>query len=77
MYDPDDTYDDDFDDDESPVDVIACPQCGAEIYEESVSCPHCGEYITDNSHPLSGRPWWWIALGVLGVVALLASLLVV
>jgi zinc-ribbon domain len=85
MYDPDDSYEDDvdddsyeddYDDDDSSGDFLPCSHCGAEIYEDSVSCPQCGEYITRNSHPLADRPWWWLALGVLGIVALLASLLV-
>lgn len=76
-----DSYDDDLDDDEfddeddSSDDLLDCPHCGAAIYDDSVSCPVCGEYVTFGTHAFSGKPWWWLALGVLGVLALLASLL--
>ncbi|MBX3413478.1 MAG: zinc-ribbon domain-containing protein [Pirellulales bacterium] len=71
---PDD--DDDYEaDDDTTDDLVECPHCGAAIYEDSVACPRCGEYITNSSHPFAGRPWWWLALGALGILALLASLI--
>lgn len=78
--DNDEYYDDDFEydaqaEDDSP-DLRPCPECGAEIYEDSEQCPICGNYITFGSlGPWSGRPLWWIILGAVGVVALIAALL--
>ena len=73
-YDADD-YDTDGYDEDEPNDVRPCPVCGAEIYEDSLRCPVCGNYITfDSVGPWSGKPFWWIVLGVLGVVALVVAL---
>ena len=71
--------DDDSDDEESfdpdePVDLVPCPTCGTEIYEEAQRCPACGEYVIHGrSPPWEGQPAWYIALAVLGVVAVLVT----
>lgn len=67
--DPDDRDEEGPDEDEEWID---CPDCGRQIHVESEQCPHCGQYITDESGPAGiwqGRSWWWIALGVLGIIA--------
>lgn len=71
---PDDAYlgDGDWDDDEA--ELIDCPACGAEIYEEAEQCPVCGEYVLPDNHVWSGRPAWWVVLGVLGLLATMAML---
>ena len=74
------TRDDDFDDpaddpwEEETTDNVTCPVCGADVYEDADQCPSCGEYILPDTCIWSGRPLWWIALGVLGIVALAAAL---
>ena len=66
---------DELDDSEFPEEeddvtsTVPCPECGAEVYEESVQCPVCGSYITHATDVWSGRPGWWMLLGVLGVLA--------
>lgn len=55
--------------------LIDCPRCGAEIYEDAVQCPICGEYVTRGSQAWTGRPNWWIALGLLGIIAVIVTLL--
>ena len=77
--DPADSFDerefpdeDDFDD--QPGETLPCPQCGGDVYEDSDRCPHCGSYVVFSTHPFAGRAWWWIALGVLGVVSLILTL---
>lgn len=72
----DDWDDPDFDDDISDewqsddhVETLACPSCGEQIYEEAQQCPHCGQYVTPSSSPLLGRPWWFVVLGILGIIA--------
>lgn len=69
--DPDDWPDED-DDDESAV--VTCPNCHAEVYEDAEQCPACGEWITGSTHPFSGRPLWFIAIGVAGLAATIAAL---
>lgn len=67
--------DDDWpDDDPDESDVVTCPNCGADVYEDAEQCPACGEWITSSTHPLSGRPWWFTALGVVGILATIATL---
>ena len=71
-----DLSDDEFpewDDDDS--DETACPECGAVIYDDSVQCPRCGAYITFDTNRFSDKPLWWMALGLLGVIALVVVLL--
>jgi predicted RNA-binding Zn-ribbon protein involved in translation (DUF1610 family) len=70
-------WDDDFDpgsDDDAPAVTVACPDCGAEVYEESERCPSCGEWILRTHSPWSGHSTWWVVLGVAGVVATIAVL---
>jgi hypothetical protein len=60
--------------DDASDDTEPCPECGADIYEDAEQCPHCGAYVTHSTSAWSGRPLWWIVLGVLGVVALVIAL---
>lgn len=69
---PDDDEPEEWDDD--AAEVIECPACGAEVYEEAVSCPVCGEYIVADTSPWTGRPLWWIVLGAAGVAATVLAL---
>lgn len=64
----------DFDDD--ATDTVACPHCGADVYEDADYCPVCDNCITvaSGASPLLGRPLWWILLGLAGVTATLAAL---
>ena len=59
--------DEDNFDDES-TETVLCPNCGAEVYEDAIRCPVCGDYITLNNYVWSGRPVWWIVLGLLGTI---------
>lgn len=71
----DDDSDDDSPDDESDVaDVLRCPACGAEVYEDAEQCSACGEWITFSTHPFAGRSLWFIAIGVLGIAVTIAAL---
>ena len=71
----DDEYpeEDEFDDD--LTETVPCAQCGAEVYEDAVRCPHCGTYISHDVDLWSGRPGWWIILGLLGIAAVILALL--
>lgn len=68
-----DPYDNNPYADDSP-DLIDCPVCGAEIHEDSLQCPRCGDYLTADTSHWSGRSWWWTALGLLGILAVLLGL---
>ncbi len=69
-----DDWDDDFDgeeffgEDEETL-VVSCPGCGADVYEDAEQCPVCGDYIVHETRIWSGKGWWWILLGLAGVVA--------
>ncbi len=56
------------------IETIPCPECGAEVYEDAPRCPYCGAYVTADTRPWSGRPLWWIILGVAGVLATILAL---
>ncbi len=83
--DPNDDLDDDSEDDDFAAGVVVvpvvasetvpCPACGASVYEDAIRCPVCGEYVSHSAHWTAGRPWWWIALGIVGVVAVLGTML--
>ena len=73
----DNEYPDEDLEDDDLSETLPCPECGAEVYEDSERCPHCGHYITTGSGSLwAGRPAWWVLLGLLGIVAVVFALIV-
>lgn len=62
-------YDEPGDDLDDAAETLPCPHCGTEIYEEAEQCPVCGNYVTFGTSIWSGRPIWWIALALVGLVA--------
>ncbi|MBI1249654.1 hypothetical protein GC197_17655 [bacterium] len=82
MYDSDD-YGDDWDNDEDwsdepdddQDDTINCPNCGAEIFDDTDVCPICMHAIIHDRSPWSGKSVGWIVLGVLGIIATIVMLL--
>ena len=72
---PDDLGDyDDADDADDETLTRECVRCGADVYEDVDQCPLCGAWITADTSPWSGRAWWWVALGILGVIGLITVL---
>ncbi len=58
---------------ESPT--VTCPECGGEVYEEADCCPYCGFYLdAASTHAFIGRPAWFVALGVIGILATILAL---
>ena len=72
-----DEGEDAWDDDESAAVVTECPKCGADIYEDAVRCPLCGEYVTQSTSPWSQKPGWWRVLGLAGIIAVIAGIIMV
>ena len=72
----DDFQDDDYDDviDDSTSEVVVCPECGDDVYEDAEQCPLCGAYIVHQYSPWSKRPLWWVVLGLLGVISVIITL---
>lgn len=71
-------HDSDFNDSDPDLDetpTVRCANCNAEVYEEADSCPACGEFLIDGGGgSWRSKPAWYVALGLLGVVAVLLTL---
>jgi hypothetical protein len=65
----------DEDEDEDVAETQPCPSCGAAIYEDAEQCPVCGDYVVESRRTLSGWPWWFVALGLLAIVAVILALI--
>jgi len=63
--------------DDDEAETVKCPSCNADVYEDADQCPVCGEFIVTDTSIWSDKPWWWIALGLLGIIALIAALVFV
>jgi hypothetical protein len=61
--------------DDGDAEVVTCPSCGEEIFEEAQQCPYCGDYVVHSTSPLVGRPLWFCLLGVLGMAATVFGIL--
>lgn len=71
-------WDDDFDSVDVADDVMACPDCGGEVYVDAERCPGCGHWVTDAERMArSGEDARWVKWAaillllvfVLGVIA--------
>ena len=69
-----DEGDEDWPDDDDSTELVPCPRCGCDIYEEAEQCPVCGEYITHERPPMEGRPAWFLWLGLAGIIAVIIVL---
>ena len=81
-WDDDEDHDDEDDwypegqDDPDELDLVTCPACGEEIYEEAEQCPECGHYMVRGSNsPLRTAPNWYVAIALLGIVAVIIAML--
>lgn len=61
--------------DDDEADVIPCPNCGTEVYEEADMCPVCGEFIIAGRSPWQGRSPLFVVVGLLGIAAVILVLL--
>ncbi len=62
----------DLDSDDPEDDLVACPSCGNDVYEDAEKCPHCGDWMIPHS---GSRRLHWI--WVLAAVAVLVSFVAV
>jgi hypothetical protein len=66
---PDDDLDyENAEDDADGETVIACPHCGADVFDDAEQCPACGSWITGDRRALAGKPSWFVVLGLVGVL---------
>lgn len=71
----DDSSDDSWSDDsDETADQRECPMCGCDVYADAEQCPLCGEWFARNHTAWDGRPWWFVLLGIAGIVAVILSL---
>lgn len=74
-----DAPDDEIRDDEYPEpddesETIICPGCQADVYDDVERCPYCGDDLLTSSNVWLGRAWWWILLGLLGIISVIFTL---
>jgi hypothetical protein len=59
MYNDQDDEDDEFPLDDESAELMVCPHCRSEIYEDSQRCPKCDNYITPSISPWNNKPFVW------------------
>ena len=64
-------YPDEDDADDSDIETVECPECHRQVYEEAEQCPYCGHFITHDTRVWAGKPWWWVAIALAGIVGLI------
>lgn len=70
----DDWDEEDWPDDDGVNDVVPCPNCGEDIYEDAQQCPSCGNYFVAPTSAWSGKSPIWIILGLAGIIAVIVAL---
>jgi len=58
---------DDYDQDEM---TLPCPNCNADVYEDTPRCPNCGEYITGSNRNAFAKRSNWLRNLIVIVIAL-------
>ncbi len=73
-YDTDDQeWQEEFREFEGPEsEMLPCPSCGAEVYEETQRCPHCGDWIMPLAGSTRRKRRVWIIAALLAIIAILA-----
>ncbi|MDP7163148.1 MAG: zinc ribbon domain-containing protein [Phycisphaerae bacterium] len=51
-------------------DTVTCPFCGEEVYDDVDRCSACGHFLTQPKEDWSDKTWWWVLLGLAGLVAI-------
>lgn len=64
-------FDDEWEgEDEETSEVLLCPSCRQDVYEDTQQCPHCGDWITPAYPDQPAKRWIWTLAVVLIVLAL-------
>jgi len=56
--------------------TVACPYCGAEMFEDAPQCAACGNYISAEDHPAAPKPTWIVVTAVLCLAMALGWVLI-
>jgi len=64
----------DEDDASEQATTTVCPNCRAEMYDDTEQCPHCGEYITRLQFLVPAFAWWVYVGAIAALVGMVASL---
>lgn len=59
------------DDDNDSDDMLACPACGAAVYEETQQCPHCREWIIPVDRSDRAKRVVWTIAAILIITSML------
>ena len=51
------------------TDVIRCPHCRGDVYEDAEQCPACGEYLSPAAHRTLPPIWLCVAIALLIIIA--------
>lgn len=65
---------DGYADDWEESDLITCSACGALVDEDAIYCPVCDASIESGPSIFRNKSWWWIVLGIAGMVAVTFTL---
>ena len=60
--------------DDDDAETVVCPECGTDVYEDADQCPECGMFMIRDTHIWRGKSLWWIALGLLGIIAVIVAM---
>ncbi|MFQ5490164.1 MAG: hypothetical protein ACE5GE_05520 [Phycisphaerae bacterium] len=59
------------DEDDGAPEMLACPACGAMVYEETQQCPQCGDWIVPHAAAARRKSPLWIVAAVLALAGML------
>lgn len=76
MWDPEDQHDldEDWPAEDDATELVPCPHCGADIYEDAPQCPVCGDYVMPDTSEWTGKPIWYVLLALAGLAAVILIL---
>lgn len=53
-------------------DVLPCPECGCDVYDDTDQCPHCGQWIMPLAASAGRKHWVWRVAALLALGSFLA-----
>ena len=54
--------------DDGVAELVVCPSCGRDVYEETQQCPYCGDWIVAGR---SSKNRLWVVAGILALIGML------